>query len=197
MGRLVPENKNCFLNLKNGENIIMKTQSTPKSSTNLELIRDFAMNNKITHGEFRQIVQAIPQELENSSKKSALEFVVNEFASNQDISNCEFRRLVQVSIYQTSTPTSTLQKLKEKTGVKGGAISQALGDLERKGLLKKVKQKRGAYIINTNKDEWFPKELSTAEIALQNDLDALEQLRIETVEKMNAIRKKQNHKKGA
>lgn len=171
----------------------MSQKSKPVLS-NLELITEFAMNNKITHGEFRQIVQALPPNNEITKRQASLDFVISEFATSPKLSPCEFRRLVQVAILQSQSTTSITKKLKAKTGVKGGAISQLLSDLEKKGLLKKIK--KGSFKINTNRNEWFPSEMSVAELALQKDLETLEQLKVEILEKFQkATADKQKSKK--
>jgi DNA-binding IscR family transcriptional regulator len=120
---------------------------------------------------------------------SPLALVMNELAHNPKVSHCEFRRLVQVAMLpKDGKPSLVGNKISKLTGEPRAVITQILTRLEKMALVKRANGTCGAYEINTNKDEWFPNELSDAEKALQKDLDALEQMKIEILEKFKAVK---------
>ena len=119
-----------------------------------------------------------------------VDFVVNEFGMNSKITHGQFRRLVQVALIPKNgdKPSQVPKQLSDLSGEPASNFAQALTDLEKMGLLKRVDGTKGAYEINRNKSDWFPEEMSEAEKGIKKELDLLEQLRIETMEKLKAIK---------
>lgn len=128
----------------------------------------------------------------NKKVISLTDFVVSELALNPKVSHGHFRRLIQLALLPKNgeRPSNIPKKLGELSGESASTFTQALSDLERLGLVVRVGGLNGAYEINTNKAEWFPAEMSQAEKEIRKELDLLEQLKTETIEKLNAIKMK-------
>lgn len=123
------------------------------------------------------------------NNQSPLTLVLVELAHNSKISHGEFRRIVQLALLPVDgKPSLVPNKIAQITGESSSSIVQALIRLEKMGLVKKVDGTGGAYTINTNQDEWFPEEMSDVEKTLQKDLDALEQMKSEILEKFKTVK---------
>lgn len=133
--------------------------------------------------------------------QSPLTLILVELSHNPNVSHGEFRRLVQLALLPLDgKPSLVSNKIAKLTGEPSSNIGQTLIRLEKMGLVKKVDGTGGAYVVNTNKDEWFPAEMTDAEKSLQKDLDALEQMKIEILERFKTVKsekQKSNQRKGA
>lgn len=115
--------------------------------------------------------------------------VLVEFAHNSNVSHGEFRRLIQLALLPTDGKPSLVPKqISEITGETNGTVAQAFTYLEKKKFVRRVGGTLGAYEINTNQEEWFPAEMSDAEKSIQKDLDALEQMKVELLEKFKTAK---------
>ncbi len=121
---------------------------------------------------------------------SLVDFVVSEFAMNPKVPHGHFRRLVQLALLPRNgeKPSLVPKQISEQTGETSQSIAQTLANLEKTGLVMRVEGTNGAYQINRNRAEWFPEDMSEAEKGIKKELELLEQLKVETMEKLKAIK---------
>ena len=113
-----------------------------------------------------------------------------ELSHNPNVSHGQFRRLVQLALMpENGRPMSIPDKIAKLTGEENSTISQCFSGLEKINLVKRVNGTRGAYTFNTNKDEWFTSEPNEVEKSLKKDLDTLEQMKNEILQRIKASKK--------
>jgi uncharacterized surface protein with fasciclin (FAS1) repeats len=126
------------------------------------------------------------------NNESPLSLIVMELSHNANVSHAQFRRLIQLALLPNNgKPSSIANKIAKLTGENNTAISQTFLSLEKASLIKRIDGTKGAYTVNANKDEWFVNEPSEAEKSLKKDLDTLEQMRNEILERIKASKNSQ------